>query len=40
MDPRDGRITIDGHDLRDVTQASLRQQLGIVRRKVSSSPAP
>ena len=29
-DPRDGRITIDGHDLRDVTQASLRQQLGIV----------
>ena len=29
-DPREGRITIDGHDLRDVTQASLRQQLGIV----------
>jgi len=29
-DPRDGRITIDGHDLRDVTQASLRSQLGIV----------
>ena len=29
-DPRDGRITIDGHDLRDVTQASLRRQLGIV----------
>ena len=29
-DPRDGRITIDGHDLRDVTQASLRHQLGIV----------
>jgi ABC-type multidrug transport system fused ATPase/permease subunit len=25
-----GRITIDGHDLRDVTQASLRAQLGIV----------
>src|SRR5713101_5841489 len=23
-DPRDGRITIDGHDLRDVTQPSLR----------------
>jgi ABC-type multidrug transport system fused ATPase/permease subunit len=29
-DPRDGRITIDRHDLRDVTQASLRRQLGIV----------
>jgi ATP-binding cassette subfamily B protein len=29
-DPRDGRITIDGFDLRDVTQRSLRRQLGIV----------
>ena len=29
-DPRDGRITIDGVDLRDVTQESLRRQLGIV----------
>jgi ABC-type multidrug transport system fused ATPase/permease subunit len=29
-DPRAGAITIDGHDLRDVTQRSLRQQLGIV----------
>src|SRR5947208_1439703 len=29
-DPREGRITIDGHDPRDVTQASLRHQLGIV----------
>jgi ATP-binding cassette subfamily B protein len=29
-DPREGRITIDGHDLRDVTQQSLRRQLGIV----------
>src|SRR6266540_3118727 len=29
-DPTDGRITIDGHDLRDVTQESLRRQLGIV----------
>ena len=29
-DPREGRITIDGVDLRDVTQASLRHQLGIV----------
>ena len=29
-DPRAGRIAIDGIDLRDVTQASLRRQLGIV----------
>ena len=29
-DPRDGRITIDGVDLREVTQTSLRRQLGIV----------
>jgi ATP-binding cassette, subfamily B, bacterial len=29
-DPTDGRITIDGQDLREVTQASLRRQLGIV----------
>src|SRR5919205_435384 len=29
-DPREGRITIDGVDLRDVTQSSLRAQLGIV----------
>ncbi len=29
-DPREGSITIDGHDLRDVTQESLRRQLGIV----------
>jgi ABC-type multidrug transport system fused ATPase/permease subunit len=29
-DPRGGRITIDGHDLREVTQESLRRQLGIV----------
>jgi ABC-type multidrug transport system fused ATPase/permease subunit len=29
-DPTDGRITIDGFDLRDVTQLSLRRQLGIV----------
>ncbi|RME43153.1 MAG: ABC transporter ATP-binding protein, partial [Chloroflexi bacterium] len=25
-----GRITIDGHDIRDVTRASLRQQMGVV----------
>jgi ATP-binding cassette subfamily B protein len=29
-DPTHGRITIDGLDLRDVTQASLRRQLGVV----------
>jgi ATP-binding cassette subfamily B protein len=29
-DPTEGRLTIDGIDLRDVTQASLRAQLGIV----------
>jgi ABC-type multidrug transport system fused ATPase/permease subunit len=29
-DPRQGAIAIDGHDLRDVTQESLRRQLGIV----------
>ncbi len=29
-DPRAGRITIDGHDLRDVPQQSLRRQLGVV----------
>jgi ATP-binding cassette subfamily B protein len=29
-DPRDGRVLIDGHDLREVTQSSLRRQLGIV----------
>ena len=29
-DPNEGRITIDGHDLRDVTIDSLRSQIGIV----------
>ena len=29
-DPREGRITVDGTDLRDITQASLRRQLGVV----------
>ncbi|HKU55807.1 MAG TPA: ABC transporter ATP-binding protein [Gaiellaceae bacterium] len=29
-EPTSGRITIDGHDLNDVTQESLRHQLGIV----------
>ena len=29
-DPTGGRITIDGHDLRDVTQSSLAAQMGMV----------
>jgi ABC-type multidrug transport system fused ATPase/permease subunit len=29
-DPDEGRVTIDGHDLRDVRERSLREQLGIV----------
>jgi len=29
-DVSEGRITIDGHDLREITQASLRAQLGVV----------
>jgi ABC-type multidrug transport system fused ATPase/permease subunit len=29
-DPDHGRVLVDGHDLRDVTEASLRSQLGIV----------
>jgi len=29
-DPTGGRILLDGHDLRDVTLASLRRQLGVV----------
>ncbi|HWE51091.1 MAG TPA: ATP-binding cassette domain-containing protein [Bryobacteraceae bacterium] len=29
-DPSSGRITIDGHDLKSVTQASLRGRLGVV----------
>ena len=29
-EPTEGRITIDGFDLNDVTQASLRRQLGVV----------
>jgi ABC-type multidrug transport system fused ATPase/permease subunit len=30
LDPKAGRITIDGHDLRDVTQNSLRNQMSLV----------
>ena len=29
-DPTSGRVLIDGHDLRDVTAASLRSQMGVV----------
>jgi len=29
-DPTEGRITLDGHNVREVTQESLRRQLGIV----------
>jgi ATP-binding cassette subfamily B protein len=29
-DPREGRISVDGFDLRTITQSSLRRQLGIV----------
>jgi ABC-type multidrug transport system fused ATPase/permease subunit len=29
-DPTDGRVLVDGHDLRDVTARSLREQMGIV----------
>jgi len=34
-DPSSGRITIDGHDLRSVTQASLRGRMGIVLQEKS-----
>jgi ATP-binding cassette subfamily B protein len=29
-DPTEGKVTIDGHDLREVTLSSLRRQIGIV----------
>lgn len=29
-DPTEGAVRVDGHDLREVTQASLREQIGIV----------
>ena len=38
-DPRAGRITIDGTDLRDVTQARCAASSGSSRRRDSSSPA-
>ncbi len=33
-DVTSGRITIDGHDIRDVTQKSLRSQIGLVTQEV------
>ena len=38
-DPTEGRIAIDGVDLREVTQESLRRRLGIVPQEASCSPA-
>lgn len=34
-DPEQGRITVDGHDLRTVTQESLRQQIGMVTQETA-----
>jgi ATP-binding cassette subfamily B protein len=34
-DPEEGRITIDGHDLRTVTQESLRRQIGMVTQETA-----
>jgi len=33
-DPDQGRITIDGHDIRDVTLESLRSQMGVVSQEI------
>ena len=33
-EPQAGRITVDGHDIRDLTQASLRARIGIVQQDV------
>ncbi|NBW06986.1 MAG: ABC transporter ATP-binding protein/permease [Caulobacteraceae bacterium] len=35
LDPQAGRVMIDGHDLRDVTQASLRQAVALVPQDVA-----
>jgi ATP-binding cassette subfamily B protein/ATP-binding cassette subfamily B multidrug efflux pump len=35
FDVEDGRILLDGHDIRDVTQASLREQFGVVSQEPS-----
>ncbi|GAB1361259.1 ABC transporter ATP-binding protein [Rhodobacter sp.] len=34
-DPEEGRITVDGHDLRKVTQESLRGQIGMVTQETA-----
>ena len=34
-DPEEGRVTIDGHDLRGVTQDSLRRQIGMVTQETA-----
>lgn len=34
FDPTEGKISIDGHDLRDVTQESLRRQIAVVPQEV------
>jgi ATP-binding cassette subfamily B protein len=34
-DPEEGRITVDGHDLRQVTQESLRRQIGMVTQETA-----
>ena len=34
-DPEEGRITIDGQDIRDVTQESLRRQIGMVTQETA-----
>jgi ATP-binding cassette subfamily B protein len=34
-DPEQGRITVDGHDLRQVTQESLRRQIGMVTQETA-----
>ncbi|MFO6466197.1 ABC transporter ATP-binding protein [Jannaschia sp. KMU-145] len=34
-DPEEGAITLDGHDLRDVTQDSLRHQIGMVTQETA-----
>lgn len=36
----DGKITIDGQDLRDVTMASLRSQIGLVSQEITLFDAP
>jgi len=35
-DPQEGEVLLDGIDVRDVTQASLRMQLGIVMQQIST----